>query len=202
MEAGGDDLKKLALLILAVVCVLVPIIAWARTLTEEMTAGLRLLAAGRVLGLVGFVLVLIQFVLSSRVKWIERGIGLDRLLAAHAICGKVGLALVLIYPAFLFASDVVQGNHLVFSSPKLVGAASLLALLLAGAWPSPTDRCTSGTGPGRRSTGQATWVFPWRWPTACVWAPTCGLCHCGSSGWLWAASTELWSCTGPGTGRG
>ena len=88
--------------------------------------------AGRAAALLGFSLLLLQPVLSSRWGWIERPFGLDRVLRFHRATGAVGAALLLAHP-FLLA--LASGSLRLLTSMDLpwylvVGRAALLVLVL------------------------------------------------------------------------
>jgi predicted ferric reductase len=118
--------KKRVLLGAMAVCVLLPLVFWARTLSAGMSLGAALNRGGRFLALTGFVFILAQFVLSSKIRWIERDIGLDKLIIAHRRCGVAGLVLILVHPVPLFAGDLVDGFGPTISQPKVVGFISLM----------------------------------------------------------------------------
>ena len=84
-------MKKLILFVVIAIFVAIPVIFWARTLTAGMPLSNYLYDAGRFLALVGFVFILFQYVLSSRIRLIERGIGLDKLFLIHRKFGVLGL---------------------------------------------------------------------------------------------------------------
>jgi len=96
-----------------------------------MSWGLYIYDAGQVLALVGFVLVFFQYVLSSKIKWIERGIGLDRLFGMHKTCGLIGLTFVFFHPVALFVSEKIEGYSSPLSPSKIVGIFVLLILCVA-----------------------------------------------------------------------
>jgi hypothetical protein len=76
-------MKKAFLLILMAVCVGMAALFWFRMLAAGVPWPVYLYDAGRLFALTGFVLLVFQYVLSSKIKWIERGIGLDRLFGIH-----------------------------------------------------------------------------------------------------------------------
>jgi predicted ferric reductase len=67
-------------------------------------------------------------VLSSRIRWLERGIGLDRLFVLHRLSGRIGITLMLVHPLALSAPSMISGYGYALSWWKVVGA---LALILA-----------------------------------------------------------------------
>jgi len=121
--------KKLILLI--AIYIAIPIVFWARTLTPGLPLGVYLYDAGRFLALVGFVLILFQYVLSSRIRLIERGIGLDKLFSVHRKLGVAGLTFIFIHPIALFTSAKVQGYDEPLSPLKTLGIFTLLVLCVA-----------------------------------------------------------------------
>lgn len=84
--------------------------------------------AGRYLALVGFVLVFIQYVLSSKIKLIEKHVGLDKLFIVHRKVGMLGVTLIFFHPISLFAANKLDGYNFPL---KLLGISALLTLLVA-----------------------------------------------------------------------
>lgn len=117
-------MKKVILLIVIAIFMVIPITFWARTLSSGLPLKAHIYDAGRLLAIVGFVLILFQFVLSSRVKSIEKGIGLDKLFSIHKKLGVAGFIFVLIHPTLLF----ISGYFGSFSLLKILGLLSLIAI--------------------------------------------------------------------------
>ena len=90
-------MRKSPLLIAIAVLIATPVLFWSRTLPWGLPWAVYLYSVGRLLALVGFVLIVLQYVLSSKIRWIEQGIGLDRMFVIHRLSGVVGLALVLLH---------------------------------------------------------------------------------------------------------
>jgi len=127
-------MKKLALAFLCAFFILLPVIFWANALTTGLPGAVYVHETGKVLGLVGFVLLLFQYVLSSKIKWIERGIGLDVLFRVHRKVGLIALILITAHPILLFISEKLQGYETPLSVLKVLGVITLLLLLVtAGA---------------------------------------------------------------------
>jgi len=124
-------MKKWVLLAVMALFLAMPVVFWAQTLSGGLPLGVYLYDAGRLLALVGFVFVFFQYVFSSKVRWLERGIGLDKLFGIHRTSGLIGLTLILIHPIPLFLSDIVQGYAPSISPLKLVGVVSLLIFVVA-----------------------------------------------------------------------
>ncbi|OEH85991.1 hypothetical protein BHU72_14900 [Desulfuribacillus stibiiarsenatis] len=60
-----------------------------------------LMGAGQIAGLVGFILMFFQFVFSSRVRWLEKDIGLDTMYRYHKQLGIIAFVLIFLHPLFL-----------------------------------------------------------------------------------------------------
>jgi predicted ferric reductase len=127
----GENMKKLSFVLLFAFFVVLPIIFWAAALTGGLPRAVYLHEAGKLLGLVGFVLLLFQYVLSSKIKWIERGIGLDVLFRVHRKVGLIALVFIIAHPILLFISEKLQGYEAPMSILKVLGLVTLLLLLLA-----------------------------------------------------------------------
>jgi predicted ferric reductase len=128
---GWIDMKRWILLAVMGVCVIVPVVFWAQTLSPGLPFAEYLYDTGRVLALVGFVFAFFQFVLSSKIKWIERDIGLDKMFNIHRIAGLIALTFLVIHPAFLFFSDIAYGDVPSFNLPKAVGLTALSIFIIA-----------------------------------------------------------------------
>jgi len=83
---------------------------------------------GRYLALVGFVLILIQYVLSSRIRMVEKRAGLDKLFIIHRKIGMLGLILIFFHPISLFAYNGLEGYNILW---KIFGIVALIVLLMA-----------------------------------------------------------------------
>jgi len=121
-------MRKLILFAVIAIFLAIPFIFWLRALESGVSLGLYLNDAGRFLALTGFVLILFQYVLSSRIRFVERGIGLDRLFIIHRRFGLVGLILVFFHPILLFLSAKVQGYDNPLTPLKILGVITLVIL--------------------------------------------------------------------------
>ncbi len=133
-------MKKLIFSIIIVILILFPVTLLFNTLSHNLGKGLPIQIyigvylhdLSRFLAVIGFVLIFIQFVLSSKIKLIERGIGLDKLFRIHRIFGVIGFIFIAIHPLFLFISDKLQGyDSKLFTPLKVIGIISLLLLSLS-----------------------------------------------------------------------
>lgn len=90
----------------------------------------------RSLALVGFVLIFFQYVLSSKIKWIEKDIGLDKLFRIHKKCGIIGIVFILIHPIILISFGKIQNYEISKSTLRLaavsIGVFTLFVLGVTG----------------------------------------------------------------------
>lgn len=98
-----------------------------------------LTSAGRIAGLAGAYLVLVELVLIARLPWLERAVGFDRLTVWHRRNGRVALSLlgthaVLVTVGYALADRIGvphEVGRLVTSYPGIITAVAGLALLIA-----------------------------------------------------------------------
>jgi len=125
-------MKKWGLPFLVAVMLGLLLRAWVKNIAPGLPLPVYIYDLGRLAALLGFVLLTLQYVLSTRWRIIERGIGLDRLLAVHRILGVVVIALFLAHPILFFLSETLQGYSTPLSPAKVIGIIALLGLLFAG----------------------------------------------------------------------
>jgi predicted ferric reductase len=126
-------MKKWILFGLLAVFIAIPVYFWMPGFLAVDMATDYPCAIGRILALVGFVLILFQVVLSSRLKWIERNFGQDKLLGIHKTAGVVGFAFMLSHPVLHASSDLLAQGYVTLKWPMIFGLiAVLLALLTVG----------------------------------------------------------------------
>lgn len=91
---------------------------------------------GLSMGLLAGTLVVLQFVLAARLKFLDRIFGLNTLLKTHRITGATAAVCALLHPLFLFERlpDIGTGPISAFQWPLLVGAALLLTMWGAAAF--------------------------------------------------------------------
>ncbi|MDA3923079.1 MAG: hypothetical protein PF904_00075, partial [Kiritimatiellae bacterium] len=86
---------------------------------------------GKGAGLLGFSLLVLQFVLSARIQWIDQPFGLDAVMCFHKGMGIFAGALILMHPLLLALGDRSWSLFgLNTSWPITVGKAGLLLLVL------------------------------------------------------------------------
>ena len=101
-------------------------------------AGAWLTAAGRVTGLVGTYLVVVEVLLMSRLPWLDRLIGMDRLAFWHRRNGEYAVTLLLAHAVLIIwgygvtaHQDLVgEAKSVVLSFPDMLAATAGLALLV------------------------------------------------------------------------
>lgn len=101
------------------------------SLFTGLTPELLLYKSGQLFALTGFVLIFIKYILSSRIRWVERGTGLDRLFRIHRTCGIVGFVLVFLHPVQLFIAGRIMDIPLQLDNFKLVGILGMLIIIIA-----------------------------------------------------------------------
>jgi len=112
---------------------------WANTPGASLhTFADRLTGAGRITGLFGTYLILVQVVLMARVPWLDRSIGTDRLAAWHRSNGQYTICLIVAhtflivwgYGAFDHRSLAGETSTLLRSYPDILAATAGLGLLV------------------------------------------------------------------------
>lgn len=105
---------------------------WARNLPAGMPWPAYLYEAGRVLALIGFILVSFQYAWVSGVGWIGRGIGPAKLLAVHRRCGVIALVCILLHPSLIVLSERLQGYAGPLGPFRGLGILTALILIVTG----------------------------------------------------------------------
>lgn len=99
------------------VLVIVPGALWWRPTVPDAY----LYDAARLAGLLGFSVIVLQPILAARFKWIERGVGLDRLMHWHRLTGLLGTLLVTAHLTFflIYYGQFGTASALSFITPAL-----------------------------------------------------------------------------------
>ncbi len=127
----NDVMKKPLLLAAMILCLAVPGFSWARALTPGLPWSAYLYEGGRLIALLAFVLMFFQFVLSSKIPWVERELGAGTFFKLHRRWGLIAFVLILSHPALLLLSERLQGYSSTMSPVKVLGAATLVVLCAA-----------------------------------------------------------------------
>ena len=136
---GQDQREGVVLAVVLLGALAVAALWWIDTPTGSLhTAGDRLTAAGRLTGLVGTYLVLVQVVLMARLPWLDRFIGSDRLSIWHRANGQYTITLLVAHAGLIIwgyaasdhASFVHETSVVVRTYTDMVAATVGLALLV------------------------------------------------------------------------
>ncbi|MCA9390227.1 ferric reductase-like transmembrane domain-containing protein [candidate division WWE3 bacterium] len=65
---------------------------------------------GKALGFLGITSLVVQFVLGSRITWLERGVGLDRMMRWHKVNAKLATLFLVIHPGLVFFGPLLQAG--------------------------------------------------------------------------------------------
>ena len=124
-------MKKPLLLAPVIFCLALPGLLWAKAVTPGLPWSVYLYEGGRLMALLAFVLMFFQFLLSSKIPWVERGLGPAALFKIHRRWGLIAFVLILSHPALLLSSERLQGYASAISPLKVLGVLTLLALCAA-----------------------------------------------------------------------
>lgn len=124
-------MKKSLLFSAVIFCLVVSGLSWARSLTPGLPWNVYLYEAGRLVALLAFVLILFQYVLISKIRWIDGGLGPAALFKLHRRCGIIAFVLLLSHPVLLILSERLQGYSSPMSPIKILGVLTLVVLSAA-----------------------------------------------------------------------
>lgn len=134
-------MKKGLLLAVAVLLPALPLAFWLAGSWQEFSEPLglaffALYVPSRAFGLVGFVLMFYQFILASRLPFLEKAIKRADQLKTHRTLGKVGGILMLTHGMFMLMFDLITLGAVNFTVGKLIGIIALFLVLNAviAAW--------------------------------------------------------------------
>ena len=105
-------------------------IAWANTTDLGPVDIYYLRHAGHLLAVLGVVFLFMQFLLSSRLKQLEKGFGLDRMLSEHRLYGRIGLILVALHFIFLMFYQWIEFGSVLLNLNTLFGIIALLGFTI------------------------------------------------------------------------
>ncbi|MFP4113797.1 MAG: ferric reductase-like transmembrane domain-containing protein [Spirochaetota bacterium] len=123
-------MKKVVLGVLALGLLAVPIVAWAQIASLVPNVAVVAQQLAWLFGVLGFVILFFQFVLSSRVRFLEADVGLDRMIHLHRLTGVVGLSLVVLHFAAVAVFELIEFGYLNLTLLKFSGTLGLLVILL------------------------------------------------------------------------
>lgn len=134
-------MKKGLVYAVAVLLPLIPLVAWLSSAWSEFSEPLGIVfyllyVPARAFGLIGFVLMFYQFILASRISFLEAVLPRAQLLKAHRTLGKIGGVLMLTHGTFMILFDLISLGSVAFTVGKLIGIIALFLLINAvvAAW--------------------------------------------------------------------
>jgi predicted ferric reductase len=107
------------------------IMLWWRSLYPGLPFSSRINDVGRLMGITGFVILPLQMALGSRIKALDRNIGLDRLLLFHRTIGIIIAGVILVHPLMITISEQASGFAIPFGPTKGTGLIAISALFAA-----------------------------------------------------------------------
>src|SRR5690348_4436714 len=150
-----------ALVAIAAANAAVVVALWAggRGIADVHDTATALAAAGRVCGLLGAYLALVQLLLLARLPWLERGLGLERLVGWHRVNGQACLGLLVAHAVLIVAGYAVgdgigpirELGRLISGYPGVITAIAGLVALVAVT--------VTSIGIARRRLRYETWYF-------------------------------------------
>ncbi len=87
-------------------------------------------SAHLLLAMLGMGFFLVQFILSSRIKWIERGFGLDKMLWYHRQSGRVATGFLFLHFSLVLVLDFSRGAAPILDGHRAYGLAALGIILV------------------------------------------------------------------------
>jgi predicted ferric reductase len=139
MKQGGDRMKERMALVTVALLLVIATLFWVAG--SDLLPGPALVREiGLLAAALGLVLLFVQYVLVSRIKFIEKGFGLDKIFVRHRFFGRAGLVFLVLHVTLIAFYRIWQFGEL-FPSPNIyVGLAALLGLIITGALASQHKR--------------------------------------------------------------
>lgn len=107
-------------------------LSWGLSLTPGLPVSVYLYELGRLMGLLGFVLVTFQYLWVAKSKFLEAGVAPGWFFRVHRRAGMFGLGLLVLHPAAILVSEKLQGYASPMGALRILGMATFLLLLAAG----------------------------------------------------------------------
>ncbi len=129
-------LVRWAIGLVAILVPLLPIVVWLQSVLpvyRSMWHGpmLILYMPARALGLVGFVMMIYQFVLSSKFAIIEKAFTRAGVYRRHRTLGMIGFLIILLHGTAMLAFDLIMAGEIVLGTPKTIGLIAMILLIIA-----------------------------------------------------------------------
>lgn len=124
--------RAVLLSVLAGFMIAVPVAIWASRpfLLLDLQWPYALITVARLLSVVAFVIMVLQFVMASRIPLIERGVGHDRLIHVHRGFGRWAVGLALFHGVMIVAHQVSTMGRIRTTVPQLLGTLALAGFLV------------------------------------------------------------------------
>lgn len=124
-------MKKLVLILIMIIMVFVPVMFWIIEFDFSNASPYNILSGiSRLCGLIGFVFALFQFILSMRIKFLERNIGLDRMTGLHRIFGITALIILLSHPMPITLYSLIEFGKIPINLEKILGITTLSIIII------------------------------------------------------------------------
>ncbi len=123
-------MKAKALTVITGVLLLTAAAAWLLRVEFAFFSNFYLLYLGLLLALLGLTFILLQFILASRIKILERGFGLDRMFSWHRIFGRAGLIMVTLHAVLIVAFRLSYFGQIFFNVFIFLGVLALLGFMV------------------------------------------------------------------------
>jgi predicted ferric reductase len=139
-QSSQTEREGIVLAVIAAGAIAVIGLWWADTAAGSLhTFADRLTAAGRITGLVGTYLVLVQVMLMARLPWLDRWIGTDRMAAWHRSNGQYTVGMLLAHTVLItwgyagqdHFSIAHEAGKLLRSYPDVLAATAAMVVLIA-----------------------------------------------------------------------
>lgn len=134
-------MKKGLLYTVAALLPLIPLLAWLGSSWQQFSEPLGaaffvLYVPARAFGLLGFVLMFYQFMLASRIPFLESILPRAKQLKTHRTLGKVGGIMIVSHGTFMLLFDLITLGSIAWTFGKLLGVIALFLLINAvvAAW--------------------------------------------------------------------
>ncbi|MEK7517905.1 MAG: ferredoxin reductase family protein [Patescibacteria group bacterium] len=95
--------------LLKVLYVLFFLIGGVLTLMSR-TSGLSFYSLGQIFGTLSLTGLTLQLCMGSRIKVLEKGVGLDKILRLHSVNARLTLLFIVLHPTFMFGPAILQGE--------------------------------------------------------------------------------------------
>lgn len=120
----------LLVLLLLAGAISIPFVFESQSLRYKFGLDRALLRTGKVFGMVAATLLLLQLILSARIKLLDHIFGLNKLYIVHRFSAVIIAALVVLHPLFVFAPEDITNLPIELKFwPEILGASLLLSIL-------------------------------------------------------------------------